>query len=174
MIRSEEVLRIERFYRRELPRLVREELERRLLGSMSPVENELRSQMVDIVRDCQALAFRHYHRQGNPEAEGPVGDEVPAFSLPPPPPDGGPTVPAAAGQCRNRDSFTHSSSSVNDSGYASISHSQLPEFRSSTGSNSATNHGGHQNGYDLFAEAFEFGDFPWHSDYEFDQNPPPA
>ena len=67
-IRSEEVLRIEQFSRRELPRLVRAELERRVLDSMSPVENDLRGQLLDIVQDCQARLFRHYNHK-EPAAE---------------------------------------------------------------------------------------------------------
>jgi hypothetical protein len=70
LIRSEEVLRIEQFSRRELPRLVRAELERRILGSMSPVENELRSRLVEIVRDCQSLLFRQYNHHEPGESSG--------------------------------------------------------------------------------------------------------
>lgn len=70
-IRNEEILRIESYARRELPRLVRSELEKKVLGSMSSVEKQLRKELVEIVLDCQAKVFQHYSRETNPDPSDP-------------------------------------------------------------------------------------------------------
>lgn len=55
---------IEEYTRRELPRLVRRELELRVQRSCSAIEDQLRRELVDIVRRCQSEIFRSY-RQAN-------------------------------------------------------------------------------------------------------------
>jgi hypothetical protein len=62
--RRREFAQIEQYSRRELPRLVRRELELRVRRSYSTIEERLRSELIDIVRDCQSEVFRSY-RQAN-------------------------------------------------------------------------------------------------------------
>lgn len=50
----------EQFLRRELPSRVRQELEIRIEEALSPVEEGLQSQLVDIVRDTQRQLFEIY------------------------------------------------------------------------------------------------------------------
>jgi len=62
--RRDEFAQIEKYARRELPRLVRRELELRVQRSCSDMEDQLRRELVDIVRHCQSEIFRSY-RQTN-------------------------------------------------------------------------------------------------------------
>ena len=50
----------ERYLRRELPRSVRQRLEIAASQISGPLENALRAQLVDIVRDCQSRVFQQY------------------------------------------------------------------------------------------------------------------
>jgi len=62
--RRDEFAQIEKYARRELPRLVRRELELRVQRSCSAIEDQLRRELVDIVQHCQSEIFRSY-RQAN-------------------------------------------------------------------------------------------------------------
>lgn len=52
--------RYERYLRRELPRRVRQELEIRIDQALEPLEENLKSQIVDIVRDAQLALFQSF------------------------------------------------------------------------------------------------------------------
>jgi hypothetical protein len=52
----------ERYLSRELPRLIRTRLDTVFAGSAAPLEDQLRSQLVDLVRNCQSELFRSYHQ----------------------------------------------------------------------------------------------------------------
>lgn len=62
--RRDEFAQIEKYARRELPRLVRRELELRVQRSCSTIEDQLKRELVDIVQHCQSEIFRSY-RQTN-------------------------------------------------------------------------------------------------------------
>lgn len=67
---SSDIAHYEEFLRRELPRRVRGELEVRIEQALSPVEESLKRQLVDIVRDMQQRLFADFRRlQGG---EGPL------------------------------------------------------------------------------------------------------
>lgn len=53
---------MEMYFRRELPRVVGRRFESVLSESKNPLESQLRSQLVDIVRDAQSEIFRSYRR----------------------------------------------------------------------------------------------------------------
>lgn len=57
-----DIARYEEFLRRELPRRVRGELEVRIEQELSPVEESLKRQLVDIVRDMQQSLFADFRR----------------------------------------------------------------------------------------------------------------
>lgn len=57
-----DIARYEEFLRRELPRRVRGELEVRIEAELSPVEESLKRQLVDIVRDMQQRLFADFRR----------------------------------------------------------------------------------------------------------------
>lgn len=57
---SAEFARYEEFLRRELPPLMRGELETRIEMAIDPIEETLRGQIVDIVRDLQLRLFQNY------------------------------------------------------------------------------------------------------------------
>jgi hypothetical protein len=59
-LRQDELSKYEGYLGRELPRLVREELNHRVLHSSSVLEEYLRSQLIEIVRNCQEKVFRSY------------------------------------------------------------------------------------------------------------------
>ena len=50
---------------RELPRIVRSRLDATVRGAEEPLLSHLRSQLVDIVRDCQAELYRAYKQSEN-------------------------------------------------------------------------------------------------------------
>lgn len=60
--RSTGFARYEEFLSRELPRQVRRELELALDQELEPIEDRLKSQLVDIVRTCQEKLFRLYQK----------------------------------------------------------------------------------------------------------------
>jgi len=61
--RDDELDRYERYLRRELPRAVRARLEEAVAAFSDPFVSQLRSQLVDIVRDTQAQLFRDYRQR---------------------------------------------------------------------------------------------------------------
>jgi hypothetical protein len=69
--RRHEFAQIEEYSRRELPRLVQRELELRVERSFFPMEEQLRSELVDIVRDCLTEIFRSY-QQGNRSSQASI------------------------------------------------------------------------------------------------------
>lgn len=75
-----EIARYEEFLRRELPRRVRGELEVRIEQELSPVEESLKRQLVDIVRDMQQTLFADFRRLQSgaaPPGDDMAGDEEP-------------------------------------------------------------------------------------------------
>ncbi|KAH0545448.1 hypothetical protein FGG08_000449 [Glutinoglossum americanum] len=60
---SNEISSYEAFSRRELPRLVRRQLEAAVENEVQPIEEELKARLVEIVRDCQASVFLMYRDQ---------------------------------------------------------------------------------------------------------------
>jgi hypothetical protein len=60
--RDDEFDRYERYLRHELPRAVRTRLEEAVASFSDPFVRQLRSQLVDIVRDTQAQLFRDYRQ----------------------------------------------------------------------------------------------------------------
>jgi hypothetical protein len=57
----------------ELPRLIRNRLEVAVLGASEPLESQIRSQLVDIVRNCQSEAFRSYQSSAPRQISPPDG-----------------------------------------------------------------------------------------------------
>ncbi|KAK0614408.1 hypothetical protein B0T14DRAFT_570344 [Immersiella caudata] len=70
--RDDEFDRYERYLRRELPRAVRTRLEEAVASFSDPFVRQLRSQLVDIVRDTQAQLFRDYRH--SMQAQHSAGD----------------------------------------------------------------------------------------------------
>jgi hypothetical protein len=68
--REQEFDNYERYLRRELPRLVRQQLETAASEFSAPLENQLRGQLIEIVRDAQSQLFRQY-RCTDPTAADP-------------------------------------------------------------------------------------------------------
>ncbi|KAK1851388.1 hypothetical protein CCHR01_05965 [Colletotrichum chrysophilum] len=68
--------RYERFLRRELPRKVRQELETRIEQALEPMEETLKSQIVDIVRDAQLSLFQSFVSSNPDSAEPYKGDSM--------------------------------------------------------------------------------------------------
>jgi hypothetical protein len=68
--RSQEFDNYERYLRRELPRLVRQQLEIAASEVAGPLENHLRGQLIEIVRDAQSQLFQRY-RGSEPVGAGP-------------------------------------------------------------------------------------------------------
>ncbi|KAM7203143.1 hypothetical protein V8F20_004085 [Naviculisporaceae sp. PSN 640] len=66
-----EFIRYEQFLRRELPGRVRQELETRIEERINPMEETLRGELVEIVRDMQLQLFELYKASRNPETEQP-------------------------------------------------------------------------------------------------------
>lgn len=67
-----DIARYEEFLRRELPRRVRGELEVRIEQELSPVEESLKRQLVDIVRDMQQTLFADFRKlqgDGSPQKD---------------------------------------------------------------------------------------------------------
>ncbi len=83
--RTQELHEYERFLRRELPRSVRHRLETAAPQTSVPLESALKTQLVEIVRDCQSEVFQQYRGADS----SPAGSAVPAPVEPPPtsPPD---------------------------------------------------------------------------------------
>lgn len=70
--------------RRELPRVVRRRLEQAVSAFSGPLENQLRSQLVNIVRDAQSEVFELYRRRESSQGVGgPTPSEQPPMSLSP-------------------------------------------------------------------------------------------
>jgi len=69
--RSQEFDNYERYLRRELPRLVRQQLEIAASEVSGPLENHLRGQLIEIVRDAQSQLFQRY-RGSEPASAGPA------------------------------------------------------------------------------------------------------
>lgn len=75
---ASDIAQYEEFLRRELPRRVRGELEVRIEQELSPVEESLKRQLVDIVRDMQQRLFADFRRlqgEGASQRDEPKGDE---------------------------------------------------------------------------------------------------
>ncbi|KAF0329289.1 hypothetical protein GQ607_003598 [Colletotrichum asianum] len=70
--------RYERYLRRELPRKVRQELETRIEQALEPMEENLKSQVVDIVRDAQLSLFQSLV-SSNPDSAEPYNSNHAAF-----------------------------------------------------------------------------------------------
>jgi hypothetical protein len=56
------------YYRRELPRAVRAALEESVQVQSQPIEENLRNQLIDIIRDCQDGLFSKYKSLTGPES----------------------------------------------------------------------------------------------------------
>lgn len=65
---SDELAQYEQFLRRELPSAVRRELEQAVERQFIPLEEKLKSQLVEIVRDLQIQLFQAYSRCRGAEA----------------------------------------------------------------------------------------------------------
>lgn len=82
---TSEFARYEEFLRRELPTRVRQQLEVRIEEALNPVEESLRGQIVDIVRDMQLQLFEMYKSSRTADAgSGPnrsleVSNETPSY-----------------------------------------------------------------------------------------------
>lgn len=73
---ASDIARYEEFLRRELPRRVRGELEVRIEQELSPVEESLKRQLVDIVRDMQQRLFADFRKlqgEGAPPSDEATG-----------------------------------------------------------------------------------------------------
>ena len=71
--RAQEFDRYERYLRRELPRVVRQRLEIAASEFSGPLENRLRGQLIDIVRDSQSQLFQQYRGNSHiPDLPSPV------------------------------------------------------------------------------------------------------
>ncbi|KAF5520504.1 hypothetical protein CGCA056_v008340 [Colletotrichum aenigma] len=68
--------RYERYLRRELPRKVRQEFETRIEQALEPMEETLKSQVVDIVRDAQLSLFQSFVSSNPDSAEPYNGDSM--------------------------------------------------------------------------------------------------
>lgn len=68
----------EEFLSRELPRHVRKELELAMDSELEPIEDRLKSQLVDIVRSCQEKLFRMYQESLQP----PIASNEPSVDVP--------------------------------------------------------------------------------------------
>ena len=77
--RSQEFDNYERYLRRELPRLVRQQLEIAASEFSTPLENQLRGQLVEIARDAQSQLFQRY-RCTDPTAADPTAADPRAAS----------------------------------------------------------------------------------------------
>jgi hypothetical protein len=66
---SAEFARYEEFLRRELPPLVRNKLVARIDEVLDPIEETLKSELVDIVHDLQLQLFRTYQQQSQASRE---------------------------------------------------------------------------------------------------------
>ncbi|KAH7399881.1 hypothetical protein BKA64DRAFT_467995 [Cadophora sp. MPI-SDFR-AT-0126] len=73
--RDTEFSQYEEFLARELPLVVRQQLEDAFRAAARPLENELRSQLVDIVRDAQSTLFRSFRQ--TTVSRGVVANSVP-------------------------------------------------------------------------------------------------
>jgi len=81
---SDQLTEYEQYLRLELPRLIRNQLEVTILGASEPLESQIRSQLVDIVRSCQSEAFRAYQSSARPQSPSPnaqTGSRDPVQSL---------------------------------------------------------------------------------------------
>lgn len=65
---SDQLAEYDRYMARELPRLVRVELETAVLGASSSLESGLQAQLIDIIRNCQRQVFETYATELNPQA----------------------------------------------------------------------------------------------------------
>ncbi|KAF2677866.1 hypothetical protein K458DRAFT_464501 [Lentithecium fluviatile CBS 122367] len=65
---TDELARYEQFLRRELPSAVRRELESAVEREFSPVEERLKTQLIDIARDLQLRLFQTYTQSRTAEA----------------------------------------------------------------------------------------------------------
>lgn len=71
--RSQEFDNYERYLRRELPRLVRQQLEIAASEASGPLENHLRGQLIEIVRDAQSQLFQRYRGEDLHSADAATG-----------------------------------------------------------------------------------------------------
>jgi hypothetical protein len=62
------------YYRRELPRAVRAALEESVQVQSQPIEENLRNQLIDIIRDCQDGLFSKYKSLTGTESDIPSGN----------------------------------------------------------------------------------------------------
>lgn len=84
---SDQLAEYDRYMARELPRLVRTQLEAIVHGAWGPLESGLQSQLIDIIRNCQRELFRAYAANQNPQASitslGPSSNEPAPLDEPP-------------------------------------------------------------------------------------------
>ncbi|KAK4445174.1 hypothetical protein QBC34DRAFT_166066 [Podospora aff. communis PSN243] len=82
--RDDEFNRYESYLRRELPRAVRTRLEEAVASFSDPFVRQLRSQLVDIVRDTQAQLFRDYRQtmQARSSTTNDTGPDTAQFDAP--------------------------------------------------------------------------------------------
>ena len=64
---SDQLAEYDRYMARELPRLVRTQLETIVHGASGPLESGLQSQLIDIIRNCQRELFRAYAANQDPQ-----------------------------------------------------------------------------------------------------------
>ncbi|KAF2101375.1 hypothetical protein NA57DRAFT_53346 [Rhizodiscina lignyota] len=86
---SDALAEYDRYMARELPRLVRTQLEATIMGLSMPLESQIQSQLVDIVRNCQKEVFKAYAANRKPQActtgttPGASSTEPPTLDIPP-------------------------------------------------------------------------------------------
>lgn len=73
--------RYEEFLSRELPRHVRKELELAMDSELEPIEDRLKSRLVDIVRSCQEKLFRMYQESLQPPISSEPSVNVPVAEV---------------------------------------------------------------------------------------------
>jgi hypothetical protein len=74
---SDPLAEYERYLSLELPRRVRDRLEVAILGASEPLESQIRSQLVEIVRTCQSELFQSYQQAARPQPSTPDGQMGP-------------------------------------------------------------------------------------------------
>jgi hypothetical protein len=84
---SRDLASYENYIRRELPRLVRSNIEEAVRREMQPLEASLINNLVGIIQDCQDRVFRSYREtQGissEPQMQQSIDPEAPLSSMPP-------------------------------------------------------------------------------------------
>lgn len=113
-------MQYEDFVRTELPRRVRRELDRRLEQEWIPIEERLRSQLSDMMRDIQLTLLEEFRRRGR-RATTTTTESLPA-STPASTnqPDGTPPTPPPPPQQRRRHAPVADSASSSSVGAASM------------------------------------------------------